>query len=287
MAVRDAIYAAIFGAPDPEPGDAVGMSELGEQCHGSMMQSASSYARRMWEMTRIPSAVATVSSWWDGSSTSDAEEVLETVLAEDGEDAWLGSASEGTGALVVANSVTDGPRLPAVFRDPSSSSTDDAEFFLFIKDYSWSLRYTVSRKDDGLNPDKPLRMEWVKLRKPLSKPEEILDAAPDELFLWDVKEPPRHDGFMYQVTETLSSGVEAVINFFKGHGMNFVVQTDGIRLVSGGDTSKSKGDQLAAIPIEPKPVTHCWVKVVGLPFFPVLQQIAFFDAQNVVMDWSG
>jgi len=287
MAVRDAIYAAVFGAPDPEPGDAVGMSELGEQCKGSMTQSASSYARRMWEATRIPSAIASVSAWWEGNQDSDAQEVLETVLAEDGEAAWLGSAAGDTGALVVADSVVDGPRLPTVFRDPSSDSTDDAEFFLFIKDYSWSLRYRVSRKDDGLNTDRPLHMEWVKLRKPLSKPEEILDADTDELFVWDVKEPPRNAGFMYQVTQTVSSGVEAVINFFKGHGMNFIVETDGIKLVSGGDTSKSKSDQLAAIPTEPRPVTHCWVQVVGLPFFPVLQQIAFFDAQSVVMDWSA
>jgi len=182
-----------------------------------------------------------------------------------------------------------------------------ADFFLFIKDYSWSLRYRIASAagdaagDAGgaLDLERPLELEWIKLRTPPRSPDELFQRPASEIFDWQVREPPRHQGFMYQVTEVVGSGVEAVINFFKGRGPNLLIQPSGIALAGEEDaeevateaaTEADPGVEAtapAAAAAPPRPVTHCWVEVFGLPFFPVLQSIAFFDAQKVVIDWQA
>eukprot|EP00435_Cladocopium_sp_Y103_P035400 s1615_g9.t1 len=77
------------------------------------------------------------------------------------------------------------------------------------------------------------------------------------------------------VTEVVGSGVEAVINFFKDRGPKLLVQQDGVSLVN--EEAEAPG----------KPVTHCWVQCLGLPFLPVLQYIAFLNGDEIVTDWRA
>ncbi|CAE8639468.1 unnamed protein product [Polarella glacialis] len=149
------------------------------------------------------------------------------------------------------------------------------DFFLFIKDYGWSLRYRVSKiAESVLNEEQPLELDWIKLRRPLRDPAELLDANKDQLFDWDTVAPAQHQGFMYHVTSAIGSGVEAVINFFEGHGLKLLIRPDtGIQLLGRGprDAKTADDDQ------KPLEVTHCWVQVWGMPFLPMLQSIAFYN----------
>merc|ERR1712217_55153 len=171
---------------------------------------------------------------------------------------------------------------------PDESTAGPADFFLFIKDYSWSLRYRISRlSDEDLDMEKPLELEWIKLRRPIRDPDELFQNPGTDLFDWAVREPPRHQGFMYQVTEVVGSGVEAVINFFKGRGPNLLIQPNGIALATEDDPADDGSVSGTEAEVEQRPVTHCWVEVFGLPFFPVLQSIAFFNSRNIVIDWQA
>lgn len=129
--------------------------------------------------------------------------------------------------------------------------------------------------------DTPLLLDWIKLRQPVRHPSDLLEIPSADLFQWDVVEPPRHSGFMYQVTQVMGSGVEAVINFFKDRGPKLLVQQEGVSLVD------SDGEAPPDVDIHRKPVTHCWVQCLGLPFLPVLQYIAFLNHDEVVTDWHA
>lgn len=174
------------------------------------------------------------------------------------------------------------PSLP-FSREGASPQEAAQEFFLFIKDYGWSLRYTVSKVAESvLDTNNPLKLEWVKLKRPLSNPAELLQVSSHDLFEWETTEPPRHKGFMYHVTRAIGSGVEAVINFFEGHGLNLLVHADGIQLLKQDAGKDAEADNTTA-----KAVTHCWVQVMGMPFLPMLQSIAFYNLQEVVLDWQA
>jgi len=171
----------------------------------------------------------------------------------------------------------------ALFRDEDGSGAQPGDFFLFIQDYSWSLRYRVSREEDSVNTERPLSLDWIKLRRPVQHPSDLLKTRSSELFEWDVIEPPRHSGFMYQVTQVVGTGVEAVINFFKNRGPKLLVQQDGVSLVE----SEEHEEAAPTAPRVGRPVTHCWVQCMGLPFLPILQYIAFLNNDEVVTDWHA
>jgi hypothetical protein len=185
--------------------------------------------------------------------------------------------------------VTNSPLVhaPSLFVKESESSVDDDEprdFFLFIKDYGWSLRYRVCQLADSvLDVENPFKLEWVKLRKPISHPLELLNTTRAALFNEEIREPPGHQGFMYEVTRAVGSGVEFVVNFFKGHGLKLIVEPNiGVQVAADDQEASSTGTTA-----EPKAVTHCWVQVMGLPFLPILQSIAFFNVEECVRDWQA
>eukprot|EP00927_Polykrikos_kofoidii_P032448 TRINITY_DN2763_c1_g1_i1.p1 TRINITY_DN2763_c1_g1~~TRINITY_DN2763_c1_g1_i1.p1 ORF type:complete len:436 (-),score=70.08 TRINITY_DN2763_c1_g1_i1:108-1415(-) len=111
------------------------------------------------------------------------------------------------------------------------------DFFLFIKDYGWSLRYRMQLSAESeLNIEEPLRLDWVKLHNPVRNPEFLFELSSEELFDWNNISPPKHTGFMYRVTPAVPQGppaVEAVIKFLEGKGAGLLVSIqDGIRLQS-------------------------------------------------------
>jgi len=173
---------------------------------------------------------------------------------------------------------------PVLFSEEGDGAVQD--FFLFIQDYSWSLRYRVRQLTGSiLDLENPLQLEWVKLRRPIHNPTELLNTSGEELFDWAKKEPPNHHGFMYQVTRAVGSGVEAVINFFEGYGLKLLIQPDsGIQLFGRPESSKEGAERPQR---NARPVTHCWVQVMGMPFLPILQSISFFNLEETVMDWQA
>jgi len=296
LAVKEAVYTALFGAPDPSPGDGAGLNQLSDAVVNSTLsnaQAVESFAGQLVNSTITkaqelvlnpvenesdileedqPSSPvleqADVASWEPRDALQpNKEDALDfTELVEEDESSAL--QAEAVEARVPLFGEADGP-----------GAAQPGDFFLFIKDYSWTLRYRISTEaGSDLDTQRPLLLEWVKLRKPVSDPVDLIKVPSSDLFEWDVVEPPRHDGFMYQVTEVVGSGVEAVINFFKGKALKLLVQQDGISLVS-----KEPGSEV----LSPRPVTHCWVQVMGLPFLPILQYIAFFDSDEVVTDWRA
>jgi len=173
----------------------------------------------------------------------------------------------------------------------SMQEGDFMDFFLFIKDYDWSLRYRVNQlSDSALDKQNPLELDWVKLRKPIHAPEELFFAgatSKQDLFELDVTAKPGHNGFMYRVTRAVGSGVEAVINFFADKGVSLLVEPDnGVRLTGDGSRTDKDGK---AVKDTPLPVTHCWVHANFMPFIPIpiLQSIAFFNLQELVIESSA
>lgn len=178
--------------------------------------------------------------------------------------------------LAVAPLSSAAPFLPPSAVDDLIQGTRD--FFLFIKGYDWSLRYSVGLEDGdaSLSKDTPLEVEWVKLLRPFHNPTELLEPSSWQIFDWGSVAPAQHWGFMYEITQLIGSGVEAVINFFRGHDLRLLVSAEqGIQL-------RPKGDQE-----EPHTVTHCWVETKGLPFMPMPQVIAFYNLNQVVLDWHS
>jgi len=176
-------------------------------------------------------------------------------------------------------------RLFSPAGEPSDSPSD---FFLFIKDYGWGLRYRISRLANSiLDPKRPLRLDWVKLRRPVRDPKELLQSSSEELFNWDVLRPPKHKGFNYEVTRAVDSGVEAVINFLDGRGLSLFLRPDKIEIVEK-EGSVAKVQAARAGTEEPHhPVTHCWVQCLGMPLLPIVQSVSFFHAQEVVAQWQA
>lgn len=212
--------------------------------------------------------------------------------AEPGDVAGVGGDDLAPEAAAQAQTLAVPP--PSPWSAPGDGSEGPADFFLFIKDYSWCLRYHVSRDDDGMDLDRPLEMEWVKLRRPVRSPDELFaktaSGRRDGLIDWAVRAPPRHSGFFYQVTEAVGSGVEAAINFLHGRGPSLLVQPTGISLALENrqeEEEASLSDE-ASPEVWGTPITHCWVEVGGLPFFlPVPQSIAFFNFEEMVVDWHA
>lgn len=155
-----------------------------------------------------------------------------------------------------------------------------SDFFLFIKDYGWSLRYRARWPlGAGFDAARPLELDWVQLRAPVRDPLRLLQASSEELFNWDVRVPPRHRGFEYQVTRVVGSGVEAGINFLKGMGLSLLVQPyAGIRLLAQGGDGGTE---------EARAVTHAWVQCLGMPMLPVVHSVSFYDLNEVVLQWRA
>jgi len=190
-------------------------------------------------------------------------------------------------SIVDVDEPQDSRSVAPLFSDDAGTSNGEQDFFLFIKDYDWSLRYRMSRLEGSvLDVKRPMKLEWVRLRRAIQRPEELLEKSSEEIFDWEVREPPSHSGFMYQVTQAVGSGVEAVINFFEGKGLSLLVSPDdGFRLAGRGPSDTRILDENESD--EPQSVTHCWVQVMGMPFLPFLQSIVFFNVETVVMDWKA
>jgi len=155
------------------------------------------------------------------------------------------------------------------------SLPEPKDLYLFMKNYDWGLRYRVRRVAADLDVDSPLELMWVKLRKAPTEPAEVLrDTAISDLFDWTETAPVRHKGFMYEVTKAVGSGVETVLSL-QGRVFNLIVNLDGISMAPSEATA------------QPRRVTHCWVDVAGLPFFPSVRAINFFNSQESVLAWQA
>lgn len=291
LAVKDAIYAALFGAPYDSPESTSGPFDTVTDALSNFTSSAASGAAS--GVKAVESASSSVVSWGlsklqdlgsllhlhGGADTADVAQEMEApeAVVQDFEiDGDLPPTPTPSASVPVSAPLPQAESgLISLFNDGSGLGAEPGDFFLFIKDYSWSLRYRVSRQEDSVDTERPLLLDWIKLRRPVQKPADLLEIPSSDLFDWDVVEPPRHSGFMYQVTEVVGSGVEAVINFFKDRGPKLLVQQDGVSLVN--EEAETPG----------KPVTHCWVQCFGLPFLPVLQYIAFLNHDEIVTDWRA
>lgn len=152
-----------------------------------------------------------------------------------------------------------------------------SDFFLFIKDYGWSLRYRIGRLIDGtLNLIQPLKLDWVKLRKPIKDSKKLLTTPSEELFNWDIIKPPNHKGFKYRVAGMIGDGVEAVINFLDGRGVSLLVGSKSIQLLD-----RSQPQEVV------KAVTHSWIQCIGMPLLPIVKSVTFFDVDKPVVHWHG
>eukprot|EP00442_Polarella_glacialis_P005382 CAMPEP_0115059680 /NCGR_PEP_ID=MMETSP0227-20121206/7052_1 /TAXON_ID=89957 /ORGANISM="Polarella glacialis, Strain CCMP 1383" /LENGTH=303 /DNA_ID=CAMNT_0002444829 /DNA_START=107 /DNA_END=1018 /DNA_ORIENTATION=+ len=149
------------------------------------------------------------------------------------------------------------------------------DFFLFIKDYGWALRYGVRwMKEQVLNTEQPLQLEWIKLRRTVRDPETLLAASSEDLLDWSDVRAANYNGFKYQVKRVLDSGVEAVINFLEDKGVSLLIRPDdGIQIVNKAEPGRR--------------FTHCWVDVMGMPLLPVVKSVSFFDLEQVVLHWQG
>lgn len=289
LAVKDAIYAALFGAPY----DTTSTSGAIETVTGALSNFSSSAVTGAAHGVKAAEGFAGSVATWGLSKVQELKSFFhlsEMDLSGDGgSEANEASEAEVETPQVVKQQqeLTPEPKAPAplvesaqsfapLFNDGSGLGAEPGDFFLFIKDYSWTLRYRVSQKEDTVDTERPLLLDWIKLRRPVQQPADLLEIPSSDLFDWNVVEPPRHSGFMYQVTEVVGSGVEAVINFFKNRGPKLLVQQDGVSLVN------EEAEELPG-----KPVTHCWVQCLGLPFLPVLQYIAFLNHDEIVTDWHA
>jgi len=152
------------------------------------------------------------------------------------------------------------------------------DFFLFIKDYGWALRYRIRWIAKAvLDMDKPLQLDWVKLIRPVREPLAPLQAGA-EIFNWNALAEVKFAGFGYQVIKSIGNGVEAVINLLQGRGISILVQPDSsLQLI----VRNNQKDETV------RPVTHCWVQCRGMPMLPIPQSISFYDLQEVVMKWNA
>jgi len=180
--------------------------------------------------------------------------------------------------------------LPTRLFSPAGEPSDSpSDFFLFIKDYGWGLRYRISlMAESALNLRAPLQLDWVKLRRPIKNPKELTSKSSEELFDWDVMKPPRHKGFGYHVTQTVGSGVEAVINFLDGKGVSLLVQPDkSIEIVHRGGSKKAVLGPTGSAFSGAHAVTHCFIVCMGMPLLPIVKSISFFDLQEEVARWQA
>lgn len=161
-----------------------------------------------------------------------------------------------------------------LFKQAGDLSKAATDFFMFIKDYGWTLRYHVSRIAGQLVMDEPMKVDWVKLKKPVKDPAALVSTSSEDLFDWSVTKPPNNKGFGYSVASVLDEGITMVINFMQGRGVSLLIRHDGGNF------------QLLGSPAgHPLSVTHCWVNVMGLPVVPIVKSISFFDIGEQVMNW--
>jgi len=180
-------------------------------------------------------------------------------------------------------SATRARLLPLAARRDGDVFTEPQDFFIFIQDYDWSLRYRINKAaDSSLDLEKPLQMDWVKLRTPVRDPAELQEMSDDERFDLDVLEPVGHNGFMYHVTRAVGQGVEAMINFLDGRDLKLLVEPDGIRVLWKGDSKNEESQGESPWPSAPS-VTHCWVKCLGLPLWPMVQSVTFYNVEHMVV----
>jgi len=281
-AVKDSVYTAVFGAKGGET--SAGVEEDTNAISEDEVQEVQRTELSPWAAAAAIAAIA-------ASAPEKVQDALSALVPAAVAAEPVAEPTETSGEVAEAEEALQAPTwswsTPWAMPEELASGTGD--LFLFIKDYAWSLRYRVLvSEEEGVNVDKPLALEWVKLRRPPQTPEELFGQSGSDLFDWSVREPAKHHGFMYSVVESASqgvvSGVEAVINFFKGRGPNILVQPDGIRL-AGQSTSTPEASE--EDDENQQKVTHCWVEVGGWPFLPALQSIAFFNLQEIVMDYHA
>jgi hypothetical protein len=168
--------------------------------------------------------------------------------------------------------------------EQSSPAGMSREIFLVVKDYGWSLRYSVNLVDgsDELDLEKPMRLDWVKLREPFASSAEMLAPGSAEAFNFDSMAAVKAKVFQYRVSSTdTTSGsgpvVETVLNCFEGKGVFLAVRKDGISLVERNETAATDAPQAA---------TRCWVELRSL-MWPSVQVISFYNAQERVSHWQA
>mmetsp|Transcript_22065 Transcript_22065/g.50426 ORF Transcript_22065/g.50426 Transcript_22065/m.50426 type:complete len:326 (+) Transcript_22065:21-998(+) len=172
----------------------------------------------------------------------------------------------------VRSSSASSHRHPAIgvswFHPPADPGQLGASFFLMVQDYSWALRYYSSRL---LDADRPLELEWVKLKQPLHKPTELGEGA----FQWDERQVSKRDGFQYRVKRAVEAGVEIIINFIDGQGVTLLVQKNG-QLKAYLDES----------PTDMRAITHGWVQTIS-SFIPVPRSISLYNFHDRVYHFGG
>lgn len=163
-----------------------------------------------------------------------------------------------------------------------------SEFFLFISNYGWSLRYQINRlAESALNLQHPLKMEWVKLRQQVSDHDLLIKMNNEDLFDLSMTSEVKYNGYFYEVmnsTRNDATHMEVVINLLQGRGVSILVDLqEGIRLL---DRSVSNAANQAEQYVRPLNVTHCWVQMGGMAN-TVLKSVSFYDKQDVVSQWSA
>lgn len=172
------------------------------------------------------------------------------------------------------------PRVVArsLFAQPGDPGDAMPDFFLFIKDYGWSLRYRISRlASDAINLQEPLRLEWIRLRKPVRDAKTLLTVPSEELFNFQEIMAPGHKGFKYHVTRITDGASEAVINMLDGKGISLLVGQGGIQLLDLRRSVSFSGEGIA------KAITHCWVQCLGMPLLPMVKSVSFYNSDDLVL----
>lgn len=172
------------------------------------------------------------------------------------------------------------------FSMPNAKKEGPRDFYLFIKDYDWSLQYRVGlTSSDGkhLDNEAPLKLTWVKLNKAIRSRDELSKATAQELFRWDEMEPVKHKGFMYHVKNAFDDSVEAVIKFFEDKGIVLRVTPEaGIQLLFGQHPAKPAPPEAPS-----QAITHCWVETGGMPWAPTMTRMTFYEGASTVFELEG
>lgn len=186
-----------------------------------------------------------------------------------------------------------------LFARPGDAPSLTPDVFIFVKDYKWGLRYRVSHmSESALHPRAPLELMWIKLKRPVRDVTKLLKRAKtDDLFDWDKQAPPRHKGFKYKVTNTVGPAMEAVVNLLDGKGLSLLVQpNEAIQLVDRAGNQKGlERSKAAAVRLSQvggggealHPVTHGWVQCLKMPLLPIPKLVAFYNYDEVVMQWKS
>ncbi|CAJ1349361.1 unnamed protein product, partial [Effrenium voratum] len=146
LAAKDAIQTALFGSPEsPETASNAPHNPL-EGVTGVILNATSTAVSGATSGVKAVEAAAGSCGSWCGSR-----------LQELGSALHLTSESGGS-AEVAAADASEAPEAPAgggLFQEAPDSGAQPGDFFLFIKDYSWSLRYRVRNQSDSVDIERP------------------------------------------------------------------------------------------------------------------------------------